>query len=379
MKSLTNFLSIGIIILSFVSCNTKKKETIEKTSMNTEIELLVGTYTDQTSKGIYKLLFNPADGTLSEAKLVAETVSPSYLTTSKDRKYVYATNETSEGEISSFKWNAERTKLNLVSKISSEGSHPCYTELNEDENTLAIANYSSGNFTVYKIDSEAHIQEAPQTRQHIGSSVVKPNQDTPKGHCVKFSRDNRFLYMGDLGIDEIAMYSLDENGILGDKQVALKMDAGDGPRHIIYHPTKDMAFIVNELSGSVTSASINTVTGMFDKIDKASTLPDDYTGNNACADIHITRNGKFLYASNRGHNTIAVFSVSENGGLERLATTQVEGNWPRSFALSPDEKFLLVANKESDNITVFSVNQETGLLTFTGNEANVSRPIRLEF
>ncbi|PCJ96520.1 MAG: 6-phosphogluconolactonase [Flavobacteriaceae bacterium] len=383
MKTCFNYLSLGIVVVSLVTCNTKKKETVESptTEISTpiKIELLVGTYTDQTSKGIYKLHFNPADGSLSKAQLIAETVSPSYLTISKNKEYVYATNETKDGGVSSFKWNAERTKLNLVSSLSSEGAHPCYTELSEDESIFAIANYSSGNFAVYKTAAAGKIQEIPQTRQHAGSSIVIPNQETPKAHCIKFSKDNTLLYVADLGIDEIVMYPVDANGTLGDKQLALKMDAGDGPRHFIYHPTKNIVFMVNELSSSVTAAAINATTGVFEKIDKQSTLPDGFNERNACADIHITKNGKFLYASNRGHNSIAVFSVAENGTLKRLETTHVEGDWPRSFALSPDEKFLLVANKNTDNITVFSINQETGLLTFTGNEATVSRPVRLSF
>ncbi len=380
MNSNLKYVSMGIILLSIVSCNQKKKETVEaiEPELIEKIELLVGTYTDQSSEGIYKLLFNPADGTLENVGLVAETISPSYFTISKDKQFVYSVNESDPGNVSSFKWNADRTQLELISNLPSEGRHPCYADLNGDENLLAIANYSSGNISVYTIENGV-IQETPQTRQHVGSGPVSPNQDTPKGHCAKFDANGKFVYVADLGIDEIASYSVDENGQLGEKQVALATDKGDGPRHLIFHPSKDIAFIVNELSGSVISAKVNHETGLFERIDKESTLPEDYTGKNSCADIHITSNGKFLYASNRGHNTIAVFSVSEDGLLERLATTSVEGDWPRNFVLSPDEKFMLVANKSTDNITVFSIDQETGLLTFTGNEATVSRPICLKF
>lgn len=382
MRASTKYLSIGVILFSIISCNQKKAETkteIKKEIVKTEtIELLVGTYTDESSKGIYKLMFNPTDGTIENTGLVAETVSPSYFTISKDKQFVYSVNESDPGNISSYKWNTDRTKLNLISNLPSEGRHPCYAEINGNENLLAIANYSSGNLSVYSIVN-GEIQDSPQTRQHEGSGSVKSNQDAPHAHCAKFDINGKFIYVADLGIDEIVAYSVDKDGKLGEKQIALATDKGDGPRHIIFHPSKDIAFIINELSGSVISAKVNHETGVFEKIDKESTLPEDYTGKNSCADIHITSNGKFLYASNRGHNTIAVFSVSENGELERLATTSVEGDWPRNFTLSPDEKFLLVANKSTDNITIFSINQETGLLTFTGNEVSISRPICLKF
>ena len=382
MKLSSNLFTLGSLLLLLISCKSENKEKNQLAPNQDQskelIELLVGTYTDESSKGIYKLLYNPADGSLENLGLVAETVSPSYFTISEDKQFVYSVNESDPGEVSSFQWNEDRTQLNLISKVPSEGRHPCYAEINNDENLLAIANYSSGNLSVYRIKN-GKIEEAPQTRQHEGSGPLVPNQETPKAHCAKFDGNGKFVYVADLGIDEIVSYPVDEKGNLGEKQVALATDKGDGPRHLIFHPTKDIAFIINELSGSVISAKVDHETGIFKKIDKVSTLPEDYTGKNSCADIHITSNGKFLYASNRGHNTIAVFSIAETGELKRLATTPVEGDWPRNFTLSPDEKFLLVANKDTDNITVFSVDQETGLLTFTGKEINVSRPICLKF
>ncbi|AOW22045.1 hypothetical protein LPB138_07765 [Urechidicola croceus] len=342
-------------------------------------ELLVGTYTDATSKGIYKMFFNSETGELENKGLVAEAVSPSYFAISKDRQYVYSVNEMEKGEVSSFKWNDDRTQLNLVSNVSSEGMHPCYAELNSDESMFATANYSSGNIAVYNLDGKGGIQEHPQTGQHTGKSIVVPNQEAPHAHCVKFSKDNNFLYAVDLGIDEIVLYPIDSQGKLDAKQTALKLDAGDGPRHIIYHPTKDIAFIINELSSSVVSVKINTETGAFEKIDKKSTLPEGFKGKSFCADIHISSDGKFLYASNRGHNTIGIFSVSENGELELIGNESVQGEWPRNFVISPNEKFLLVANKDTNNITVFSIDAETGLLTFTGNEIELSKPICLKF
>ena len=382
MKLSIKYLSVGILLFSLLSCDKKAKE--DKSMVKQEItkpetiELLIGTYTDKSSKGIYRILFNPVSGTLGNMELVAEAASPSFLSISKDKQFVYSVNERDPGKVSSFRWNTARTELNLINKVSSEGTGPCYSEINNSGNLLAIANYGSGNIAVYTVDN-GKIGENPETRQHVGSSIVKPNQNAPHAHCSKFGTDGKHVYVADLGIDEIVSYSVSEEGKLGDKQIALSMDKGDGPRHLVFHPSKDIVFIINELSSSVTSAKVDKLTGLFEKIDKKSTLPKDYAEKSYCADIHISSDGKFLYASNRGHNSIAIFSVTDEGGLKLFSTTPVEGDSPRNFTISPDENHLLVANQKSDNITVFKRDQKTGLLTFTGNEVKLSMPVCLKF
>lgn len=376
------YLSVGVMIFSLISCNKKTAESkpIEKqeTIKQESIEMLVGTYTDGTSKGIYRFNFNPNDGMIENKGLVAEAMSPSFIDISKDKQFVYAVNERDPGKVSSYQWNESRTELNLISKVSSEGVGPCFSEINNSGTLLAVANYSSGNLAVYKV-TNGKIDENPETRQHVGSSIVKPNQNAPHAHCSKFGTNGKFIYVADLGIDEVVSYSVSQEGILGEKQIALAMDKGDGPRHLAFHPFKDLVFIINELSSTVTSAKVDKSTGLFEKIDKQSTLPKDYTEKSYCADIHISSDGKFLYASNRGHNSIAVFSVSDEGRIKLLSTSSVEGDWPRNFTLTPDENYLLVANQKSNNITVFQRNRETGFLTFTGNEVNISKPVCLKF
>lgn len=376
------FLSMGIILCSLMACNEKKTEAKvalnENTSEPETIELLAGTYTNKTSKGIYKLTFNPVDGKLKNNGLAVESSSPSYLTQSKDKQFVYAVNENSPGEVSSFKWNTDKTQLNLISKVSSEGKHPCFVGLNSNENLLAVANYSSGNVSVYHVEN-GKIVDSVQTRQHEGSSIVEPNQKSAHAHCSKFDNQNKYLYVADLGIDQIVAYPLAADGALGEKHTAIELDKGDGPRHFIFHPSKNLAFVINELSSTVTAVKVNHETGIFEKIDKQSSLPSDYTDKSYCADIHMSSNGKFLYASNRGHNSIAVFSVSDKGKMELIQTEFVQGDWPRNFTLSPDEKFLLVANQKSDNIVVLNLDQETGLLSYSGNQIEISKPVCLDF
>lgn len=383
MKLFALSFSFILVLLTTLSCTSK----LENTEPNKEetppqiasIELLVGTYTDQESKGIYLLDFDPATGSLSDTRLVVETTSPSFLAISKDRNHVYAVNETAPGNVSSFQWNEDRSSLSAVNQQPSQGDHPCFVEMNTAQNLLSVANYSSGTISVYPVDNAGMIGAATAIHQHTGSGPVKPNQNAAHAHCAKFDPNGKFLYAVDLGIDQLISYPIDEQGVVGKASSSLALDPGDGPRHMVFHPSLDMAFVVNELSGTVTSLSVNHESGQLEKIDTKSTLPADFEGNNACADIHISSNGKFLYASNRGHNSIAVFSVTEKGELELLTTESVQGDWPRNFTFSPDEKFLLVANQHSSNITVFAVNTETGLLSFTGHELSVSHPVCLKF
>jgi 6-phosphogluconolactonase len=287
-------------------------------------------------------------------------------------------NENNPGSISIFKWNTDKTKLITTHKLPSQGIHPCYISLNKTETLLTVANYSSGNIFVHSI-VDGVLNQQPQTRQHTGNSIVKPNQNTPHAHCSKFTKDGHFLYVSDLGIDKIVGYPVDKNNRLGKKFTGLKMDAGDGPRHFTYHPTKNIMYIVNEFSNSITVAKIDSNTGTLTKIDKQSTLPQNFLGNSFAADIHISKNGKFLYASNRGHNSIAIFSIAENGMIQCIRTKPVRGDWPRNFAITPDENYLFVANQKSDNITVFKIDKNTGLLTYTGTNFKISKPVCLSF
>ena len=342
------------------------------------MELLVGTYTGKGSEGIYQLDFDIRTGELSNEKLLVQTSNPSYLTQSKERNFVYSVNEGGGGSVSSFNWAEGGDKLMLVSQQSSEGSSPCHVEINPAENLLSVANYSSGNLTVFSLSGSGNIEANPTVFQHEGSGPVKPNQSGPRAHCSKFDPNGKFLYAVDLGIDQIISYPVTEEGVQ-EPSSQLHLDPGDGPRHFIFHPKLDLAFVVNELGSSVVSMKINHTTGELERIDKASTIPSDFDGKNYCADIHMSSDGRYLYASNRGHHSIAIFEVSGDGTLNRIGIESVRGEWPRNFTLSPDEKYILVANQNTDNITVFNRDANSGLITYTGHEFKLSRPVALLF
>lgn len=341
-----------------------------------KIDLLIGTYTGSGSEGIYRLSFNPETGELSDLRLAAEASSPSYLVISDDRQKVYSVGEREAGTVSAFEWQDD--SLVLINNASVAGKNPCYVDFSDTEKLIAVANYSSGNVGFYPVGENGGVTAEPFVFQHSGSGPNPQRQEAPHAHCAIFSVDSRFVYVVDLGIDQVMAYPVSE-GKVSAPFTALKLVPGDGPRHLVFHPVKDIAFIVNELSNTVVSVGVDKKTGMLEEIDRENTLPEDFKEHSQCADIQITSDGKFLYASNRGHNSIAIFSVDEKAQLTRTGTESVRGDWPRNFTLSPDERFLLVANQNSDNITVFSVDQETGLLTYTGNEISMSKPVCLKF
>ncbi|MDA0195739.1 MAG: lactonase family protein [Bacteroidetes bacterium] len=367
-------LATVLIVTSLGSCSpqqsNQEESTEEQSARPSTIELLAGNAT-----GIHLLNFDPSNGSISKVGFLVEARSPSYFQISDDRQYVYSVNEGKDGGASSFKWNRDSSRLELLSQQPSNGDYPCYVDIDASEKMMAVGNYGTGNIAIYTINDDHQLQP-PAMRQHEGSGP-QPSQNGPRAHCARFKGD--FMYAVDLGIDKILSYPVNGDMTVGEAKVAIAMDPGDGPRHLIFHPTKDMAFAINELSSTIVSMKANYTNGTFERIDKASTLPDDFTEKNSCADIHITPDGKFLYGSNRGHNSIAIFAVSEEGMLTSLGQEPVRGSWPRNFTLSPDGNYLIVANRRSNNIVVFKIDRATGLLAYTGNEVELEGTACLKF
>lgn len=358
------------------SC-VQKQAQADEPEVDNKTEMLVGTYTGAGSEGIYMLSFDPAEGTLSNKRLAATVKNPSFLTISADNRYVYSVGETDSGVVAAFGWESGSDSLKVINKVSAQGAAPCYIDYSSKQNMVAVANYVSGNVGFYGVKSDGSLMDEPVIFHHEGAGPNKNRQESPHAHCSIFSKDDRFVYVVDLGIDEVKVYPVGDT--VGAGSTALKLHPGDGPRHMVFHPDKDFAFIVNELSNTVVSASVNKETGELTMIDRAGTVPEDFKEHSQCADIHISKDGKHLYASNRGHHSIAIFNVAEDASLERVGVESVRGDWPRNFTLSPDERFLIVANERSDNIVVFKRDQQTGLLTFTGNEVSLSKPVCLKF
>ena len=369
------YLLLFLPLLGCFSCAVKNKLSIGGIK---EFVFFLGTYTDSGSKGIYSFILKK-DGTIENTGLAATTENPSYLCLTQDRKYLLAVNEKnvdSNGTVESYFIEGE--KLRLISSQKSGGAHPCFVAVNE-KGFVLTANYTGGNIGLLKINKDGKLSVIHDVEQHTGNGPTQ-RQLSPHVHSVWFEQNGPDVLSVDLGTDAIWFSSIDEiNFKLKPKEHRfLKMNPGAGPRHLAFHPGGKWIYVVNELDCTVTQV-IKSEKDTYSMAGSFSTLPDEFKGSNTCADIHISNDGKFLYASNRGHNTIAVFSVNpESGDLILLATEPTMGEKPRNFAISPDEKYLLVANQTTDNIVCFERDKKTGLLYFV-SETYAPKPVCILF
>ena len=345
----------------------------EKSTDSVSMDLLVGTYTSGSSQGIYHFKFDPGTGEVTGGELMVKTSNPSYLTISDDRRFIYAVNEDERGRVTAFTWDQTNNSLVENGQTSSQGIHPCYIDENADGSLLAVANYSSGTLSVIEI-KDGDMSGRTYIMQNTGSGPNQDRQEGPHVHCAVFSRGN--LYAVDLGTDEIIFYAID-SGRVGTRKTAFKADPGDGPRHLVFSQDMSLAFLMNELSNTVVSLKAE-VDGTLSEISKVSSLPTDFLEHSQAADIHLSQDGRFLYTTNRGHDSIAIFSVSETGELEFLGTESTRGEWPRNLTISPGGEYLLVANQYSGNIVVFAIDETTGELEYQ-SEVKLDSPVCLKF
>lgn len=341
--------------------------------------LLVGTYTkNDLSRGIYVYDF---DARTAKAKEIsyAEASNPSFLTINKDNTFVYSVNEEdSKGAVSSFSYNKENGALQIVNTQSSDGSAPCYVSTDNTGKWLFAGNYSSGNLAVYPIQANGAIGALHQFVQHTGSSINNSRQKSAHVHCTYISPDNKNLYVPDLGIDKVVVYPFNaETGRLDTLNKAyITVKPGGGPRHIIFSKNGKYAYLVEEMSGTVNV--IEKSNNQYKIIHTENHLPQGQEG--AGADIHLSPDEKFLYASQRSNSTIQIFKVNtEDGSIKFIGEQSTLGNFPRNFTIHPSGKFLLAANQKSNDITIFKRDVFTGLLTDTKERIQVGAPVCLKW
>ncbi len=358
MKLLTVFL----VIIVLYGCQNKKENKLQKEN---NYPFYVGTYTDGDSQGIYKYVLKE-DGTLSRIGLATKSENPSFLTFSHDKKFLLAVNEINPeggtGTVESFLINSD--SLKLINKSSSGGAHPCFVTTNNSDYILT-ANYTSGNVGLLKLNAKGELSDLLDLQQHTGKGTTK-RQEVPHAHSAWFDFDNKNIISVDLGTNELWFSNLDteQQKLIPSDPNKMLMKPGAGPRHLSFHPNKKWIYVINELDCTVTLVQKND-TNNYKKGTSFSTLPEGYTEPNTCADIHTSSDGKFVYASNRGHNTIAIFKVNNNdGSLKLVGHESTKGDGPRNFSLSPNEDFLLVANQLTNNIVSYKRDKDTGLLKF---------------
>jgi len=355
-----------------------------------EMLVYIGTYTSGKSKseGIYIYKLNLASGALESYKTVKNVVEPSFLAIDKSKKYLYAVNETVEyegkqsGAVSAFAINQKTGDLEFLNKQPSLGGAPCHVSVSDNGKFVLVANYVGGNVAVFPVGKDGKLGASIDLEQHSGSGANKERQEAAHAHSIMLDENNRFVFANDLGIDKVMIYEFDkQSGKLkpNSAQPFYQTKAGAGPRHFKFHPNEKFAFVINELDMTISSLAYNAKQGMLKEIQIVPTLPADFSGANTCADIHVAPNGKFLYGSNRGHDSIVSYRIDEKTGkLEYVEHTSTGGKTPRNFAIDPDGQFLLAANQNSDSIVVFRIDEKSGKLEPTGKTAQVPSPVCLK-
>lgn len=343
----------------------------------------VGTFTSEGAKGIYYCEFDIKTGEISLKETFQGVDNPSFLKISPDRKYLYVVNrapkeiEPTGGYVSAYEIGKDGI-IKFLNKQLSHGADPCHVDVSKDGKFVAVANYGGGTTALYAIDKNGSLLPASSVIVNQGSSINKSRQTKPFAHSIKFSPFSNQVFSADLGTDQLNIFSLEGDQLVQNGQKYVKLDPGAGPRHFDFYPDGDFIFVISELNSTITT--LKREGQNWEKYQVISTLPADFKEVSYCADIHVSADGKFLYGSNRGHNSIAVFEIIGNEKLlKSVGFVSVEGNWPRNFELSPDGNYLLVANQKSGNITVFKINKETGMPVFTGNEIKIPAPVCIEF
>ena len=339
-----------------------------------------GTYTGHGSRGIYLWQFDPGTGKAEEIGLAGETENPSFLAIHPSGKYVYAVNETDKGTVTAFSIDAATGRLKKLNAASTEGSSPCHLSVDRSGRSVAVANYGSGNVVLIRINTDGSLGGVVSRDQHTGTGADKERQDGPHAHSINFTPDGGFSVAADLGTDSLYVYRFDASKpqITRDDHLTVKTAPGAGPRHFAFHPNGKYGYAINEMGSTVTAYSYDGK-GVLTTLGSLSTLPKDFHGENTTAEVVVHPNGRTLYGSNRGHDSIAVFSIDPaTGKLTSRGQVPTQGKEPRNFALDPSGQYLFAENQNSNNIVIFRVASD-GSFKPTGQILSCVSPVCVRF
>jgi len=349
-------------------------------AQQTEERLLIGTYTAPgKSEGIYVYDFNTATAAFKPVSVEKNTINPSYLALTADRKFVYAVNEDGDKSMASaFSFDAATGKLSFLNKQNTDGADPCY--LIADDTHVITANYTGGSITVFSRDANGALGPIKQHIQHTGSSINKSRQATAHVHMVNFTPDNKYVVVNDLGEDKVFFYAYNKES--SDSVLVLKnsisVKPGSGPRHLVFSANGRFAYLIKEMTGEVTVFSYSD--GSLKNIQEATMVAKDFKGDIGGSHILLSADGKFLYASNRGTaNTITTFAIGKDGKLSNKGNISTDGDGPRAFTIDPSGNWLLAGHQNTNDIVIFKRNKTTGLLTNTGKKIEIGAPVCFVF
>lgn len=352
-----------------------------------EYRVFVGTYTGGESRGIYSFSLDASEEKAGAFRLAAEAENPSFLALHPNRRFLYAVNEVNKfdgkasGAASAYQIQTDGSLL-FLNQAATGGGAPCHLAVEANGNFLVVANYGGGSVSVFRLGEDGTIQARTDFAQHLGSSKHPRRQRRPHAHSVNLDGGNRYVAVADLGVDKVFVYPLDaaKGRLHLAKAGAVSLPPGSGPRHFAFHPQGKLAFVNGELSSSLTSLRWNSAEGTLELLDTKSTLPADFAGGNSTAEVRCHPNGKFVYVSNRGHDSIAVFGVdAATGRLTPIEREPTQGQTPRHFGISPCGDYLLAANQKSNSVVIFRIDSASGKLESTGLKVGAPTPVCIQF
>jgi 6-phosphogluconolactonase len=350
--------------------------------------VFLGTYTNGKSKGIYRCELDLATGKLSEPALAAETTNPSFLAIHPNNRFLYAVgeianfNKQKSGAVSAFALDPKSGELKSLNQKPSSGVGPCHLVVDRKGKDVLVANYGGGNASVLHIEDDGQLGERTAFAQHTGKGSDPARQQTPHAHSINLDAANRFAFVADLGLDQVFVYRFDaDKGSLAKHEPpSVAVAPRSGPRHFTFHPDGRHAYVINEMANTVTAMTYDAEKGVLKSIQTVSTLPEGYKRPTWTAEVQVHPSGKFLYGSNRGHDSIAIFTIDEKSGELTPAGHQASGiKTPRNFGIDPTGRFLLVANQDDDSVLVFRIDAKTGALVATGAKVEVGKPVCVKF
>jgi len=353
-----------------------------------DLTLYVGTFTTGKSEGIYIYRMVKSTGELKHLDTTKGVINPSFLAIDPGKRFLYAVNEVDDfagkhsGAVSAFSINQSTSGLSFLNQQPSEGGGPCHLLVDNAGKFVLVANYLGGNLAVLPVRRDGSLGPVAAVVQHQGSGPNSERQQGPHAHCITLDHSNRYAVAADLGIDKVLIYRFDEKSgkLTANHQGWIQTKPGAGPRHFTFHPRRNLGYLINELDSTVSAFNYYPKTGELQEMQTISTLPAGFSGPNSCAEISVSPSGKFVYASNRGHDSIVTFAISEGTGLlNHIETVSTQGKTPRSFTIDPSGTFLLVANQNSDTVVTFRIDPETGRIRPTGQTTNIPTPVCLYF
>lgn len=350
--------------------------------------IYVGTYTGPKSKGIYSFRFDVTTGRAAPLGLAAQTTNPSFLAISPDQKFLFAVTEVAEyrgarsGAVSSFAIDHNTGRLTFLNQVPSGGPGPCYVSLDKAGHFVLVANYDGGSVAVFPVLQNGRLGRASAFVQHAGHSVNPERQEGPHAHCIEVDRNDRYAVAADLGLDRLLVHRFNSHtgALAPNRPPFAEVKPGSGPRHTVFDPTGRFLYLVDEMASTVYAFSYDPQKGKLGPLQTISSLPKSFHGENDAAEIAVHPSGKFLYVSNRGDDSIAVFAIDPGTHtLKPVEYVSTQGKSPRSFGITPDGAYMLAANQKSDSVIIFRIDRNTGRLTPTGQSLAVTSPVCVKF